>query len=73
MSKRSTIWAVVYAIASGMFWIPLAHWLNLIGPMMLDDGPAVNRTLAWTGGALLLYVALSAWFFRWLVSGDKVF
>jgi hypothetical protein len=52
------------AIASGLFWVPMTHWLNLIGPMMLNDGPAVNRVLVATAAAFFVYVFLSVLFFR---------
>ena len=67
MIKRLTVLICLYAIMSGLFWVPLAHWLNLIGPMMLDDGPGVNRILLATLAALVLYVFLSVLFFRWVL------
>jgi len=64
-------WSLLYTLASALFWIPMAHWLNLIGPMMANDLPRIDKVTSITLGLLLIYIVASMYFFGWLLSRKR--
>jgi ABC-type antimicrobial peptide transport system permease subunit len=71
MRRRVLVSSFLFSLLSGLYWFAMGHWLNLIAPMMLNDGAEVRRTLLWTLAALIVYVAVATAFLTWVTSRSK--
>ncbi|HSQ95220.1 MAG TPA: hypothetical protein VLM18_03845 [Croceibacterium sp.] len=57
----------MFSAVSGVYWYLVAHFLNTIAPMMLNDVDWLGGVLVEAAGMLLLYVLAAHFFFRWLL------
>ncbi|QKG71372.1 hypothetical protein [Erythrobacter mangrovi] len=71
MKRSSTAWAIVFSAGSGIYWFIVATILDVVAPMMLDDGPWLSRVAFEFAAALILYVAVCVFFLRWLTGNER--